>query len=117
MEELLNKANSKNSFFGSICQIIAILGGGISVIVFLINLENIRFSTTYAFGGLGISGAIGAIGTTANQSKRQTELLNIFVRANNSAYKFKDSKPPIELDENDLQEYKNFKLGIRVEED
>ena len=117
MEELLNKANSKDSFCGTICQIIAFLGGGISVLVFLINLENIMFSTAYAFGGLWISGAIGAVGTTANQSKRQTELLNIFVRANNSAYEFKDSKPLKKLDENDLQEYKNFKLGIREEED
>ena len=85
MEELLNQANSKDSFFGTISQITALIGGGISVFVLLSSLENIGFSTAYAVGGLGSSAAIGAIGTTANQSKRQAELLKLLVQSTNSA--------------------------------
>ena len=85
MEELLNKANSKDSFFGNLCQITALLGGGISIFVLLTSLENIGFGTAYSVGGLGSSAAIGAIGTTANQSKRQAELLKLLVQSTNSA--------------------------------
>ena len=85
MEELLNQANSKYSFFGTISQITGLIGGGISVFVLLSSLENIGFSTAYAVGGLGSSAAIGAIGTTANQSKRQAELLKLLVQSTNSA--------------------------------
>ena len=91
MEELINQANSKDSFFGTICQITALLGGGISILVLLTSLENIGSGTAYAVGGLGSSAAIGAIGTTANQSKRQAELLKLLVQSTNSA-----SELPIE---------------------
>ena len=91
MEELINQANSKDSFFGTICQITAFLGAGVSVLAFITSLGNIGFGTAYAIGGLGSSAAIGAIGTTANQSKRQAELLKLLVQSTNSA-----SELPIE---------------------
>jgi len=97
MEELINQANSKDSFFGTICQITAFLGGGISVLVFLTSLGNIGLGTAYAVGGLGSSAAIGAIGTTANQSKRQAELLKLLVQSTNSA-----SELPIEKSDGEV---------------
>ena len=32
MEELINQANSKDSFFGTICQITAFLGAGVALV-------------------------------------------------------------------------------------
>ena len=97
MEELLNQANSKDSFFGTICQITAFLGAGVSVLAFITSLGNIGFGTAYAIGGLGSSAAIGAIGTTANQSKRQAELLKLLVQSTNSA-----SELPIEKSDGEV---------------
>ena len=85
MEELLQKADSKLSVFGSICQIFGLLGGASSLVAFFFSIETLSYEAAASIGAFGGSALIGAIGTSAQQSKKQSEFLKLIVQTQNSA--------------------------------
>ena len=86
MEELIEKADSADSAWGNLCFLTAFIGIGISGLAILLSLTDPQLRGLGAgFGGLGGSIGIGAVGSTANNSKRSAALLKLLVQSTNSA--------------------------------
>ena len=95
MEELIEKADSADSAWGNLCFLTAFIGIGISisglVIAFSFTDPQLR-GIGAGFGGLGGSIGIGAVGSTANNSKRSAALLKLLVQSTNSASELPEKK-------------------------
>ena len=99
MEELIQNADSSKSFMGEACFITSFLGIFVSVIAIAFSFTDSQPKGLGAgFGGLGGSIGLGALGTSANNSKRSAELLKLLVQSTNSASKLpinEKSKPEV----------------------
>ena len=86
MEELIQNADSSKSFMGEACFITSFLGIFVSIIAIAFSFTDSQLRGIGAgFGGLGGSIGIGAVGSTANNSKRSAALLKLLVQSSNSA--------------------------------
>ena len=99
MEELIEKADSTESVWGNLCFFTAFIGIGISGLVISLSFGDPQLRGIGAgFGGLGGSIGIGAVGSTANNSKRSAALLKLLVQSTNSASELpinEKSKPEV----------------------
>ena len=86
MEELIKNADSSKSLMGEACLITSFIGIFMSVIAITISFNNFQIKAlSTSFGGLVGSIGLGALGTSANNSKRSAELLKLLVQSTNSA--------------------------------
>ena len=93
MEELIEKADSADSAWGNLCFLPAFIGIGISGLVIAFSFTDPQLRGIGAgFGGLGGSIGIGAVGSTANNSKRSAALLKLLVQSTNSASELPEKK-------------------------
>tara|TARA_B100000886_G_scaffold318149_1_gene257955 strand:- start:331 stop:555 length:225 start_codon:yes stop_codon:yes gene_type:complete len=74
MEELIEKADSADSAWGNLCFLTAFIGIGISLVIAFSFTDPQLRGISAGFGGLGGSIGIGAVGSTANNSKRSAAL-------------------------------------------